>query len=192
MTEETLYYPEETNTYKAGDAIELGTWWNKPEVKAPLRWIVLDQDEQGILLVSENLIDTKPFHDKLVNAKWKRCSLRKWLNGEFYKEAFSREERKRILEIHQEAFQTKDHVILVTKDLFERYPKVFSVPSVPTAYAKSKGDPEEEPKTGYWWWVLGRNGSDAMAMPQSDPDTLYFYISTGQYYVRPVIRLRNE
>lgn len=48
---------------------------------------------QGVLAY----IDEMPFDEKNDNAYWKNCSLRYWLNKDFYENAFSDEEKQSIL-----------------------------------------------------------------------------------------------
>ena len=63
----------------------------------PIVWRVLSVNEDGTdaFLLSDSAIDCKPYHsifdDEVVT--WEKCTLRKWLNGEFYNTAFSAEER---------------------------------------------------------------------------------------------------
>lgn len=40
------------------------------------------------LLISQQILDYKPIHSEYVDVSWEECDLRKWLNHEFYREAF--------------------------------------------------------------------------------------------------------
>ena len=63
-------------------------------------WIVIKVEGYKALLLSEKILDEKPYHDKQVDViKWENCSLRKWLNNDFYNKAFSSSEKSRILEV---------------------------------------------------------------------------------------------
>ena len=41
-------------------------------------------------------MDCKQYHNQLVDITWENCDLRKWLNGEFLKNAFTATEQKKI------------------------------------------------------------------------------------------------
>lgn len=75
-------YPQET---KAEDGKYI------PE---PLCWRVLHVDEKKhrALLITEKLIDCRLYHDLRENVSWEQCSLRKWINGDFIRKAFTTEE----------------------------------------------------------------------------------------------------
>lgn len=66
--------------------------------KEPIEWIILSQNDSEILLLSKYALDCKPYNTEQTNVTWESCSLRKWLNEEFYKDAFSEEDKKRIIE----------------------------------------------------------------------------------------------
>ena len=85
-----------------GDEVEFGTYEqdnNLSNGKEPLKWIVLDIDgESGrALLISRYSIDVQPF-DQYGIPWWGDCSLRSWLNQDFYQNAFASDEQQYILE----------------------------------------------------------------------------------------------
>ena len=63
-----------------------------------IEWIVLDVEEHRALLLSRRVLDTMPFNESQKRVPWKGCTLRKWLNKEFYEKAFSAPERSLIAE----------------------------------------------------------------------------------------------
>jgi len=63
-----------------------------------IEWIVLDVEEHRALLLSRRVLDTVPFNETKKRVPWKSCTLRKWLNKEFYEKAFSTSERTLIAE----------------------------------------------------------------------------------------------
>ncbi len=70
---------------------------NGPE---PIEWIVLDKRDDGsLVLLSKCALDTKPYNDKYASVTWETCTLRKWLNKDFYGAAFSAEEQAKILPV---------------------------------------------------------------------------------------------
>ncbi len=62
-----------------------------------ISWKVLDVKDDKMLLISEKILEWKYFDDESEDVTWHNSSLRKWLNNEFYNEAFSEDEQKRIL-----------------------------------------------------------------------------------------------
>jgi len=66
---------------------------------APLVWRVLDCTEKGIVIITEKIIDCKPFNENGKSCLWDTCSLRLWLENEFMSNAFSADEKERIQRI---------------------------------------------------------------------------------------------
>lgn len=68
--------------------------------KEALEWRVLEKDEAGnkALLITSDCIACMPYHSEKEEITWNDSALRQWLNGFFLQEAFSDEERSRILE----------------------------------------------------------------------------------------------
>lgn len=83
----------------AGDIVKFGKYYqSSSKQKDAIEWIVLAQKEDTVLLLSKYILDAKPFNEELVDVTWETCSLRKWLNGDFLKEAFSESEIENILD----------------------------------------------------------------------------------------------
>ncbi|GHV39484.1 hypothetical protein FACS189490_03170 [Clostridia bacterium] len=47
-------------------------------------WRVLDIKDNADLLITENIIEQRPYHNAYKDITWAECSLREYLNGEFY------------------------------------------------------------------------------------------------------------
>ena len=64
-----------------------------------IEWIVIDKDEANnkILLLSSQIIDCKKYNETRDKVTWETCTLRKWLNNDFYNKAFSSEEKNKII-----------------------------------------------------------------------------------------------
>ena len=89
--------PVSSGRYSFGDTYELGKWPQESSEPEALHWKVLEEENGVVLLISNHIIACKPYHEKNENVTWETCSLRKWLNDEFYNTAFSDEEKKRIV-----------------------------------------------------------------------------------------------
>ena len=68
---------------------------NGPE---EIEWIVLDEKDGKSLLLSRYGLEAMPYHTKVMNITWAKCSLRTWLNKDFLESAFSEDEQDLILE----------------------------------------------------------------------------------------------
>ena len=72
---------------------------NYDDKKEAIEWLVLDydEDEGKALLLSRYVIDKKQFNTENVKTTWEECTLRTWLNEDFYSSAFNKSEQKLIL-----------------------------------------------------------------------------------------------
>ena len=61
-------------------------------------WRVLDIQGNVALLITEDIIEQRAYHDAYKDITWADCSLRKYLNGEFY-DKFSEADKSRIISV---------------------------------------------------------------------------------------------
>ena len=61
-------------------------------------WRVLDIQDNVALLITEDIIEQRAYHDAYKDITWADCSLRKYLNGEFY-DKFSEADKSRIMPV---------------------------------------------------------------------------------------------
>lgn len=61
-------------------------------------WRVLDIQDNVALLITEDIIEQRAYHDAYKDITWAGCSLRKYLNGEFY-DKFSEADKSRIMPV---------------------------------------------------------------------------------------------
>ena len=110
-----------------GDEITFGNYSGKD-----IEWIVLDENDSGVLLLSKNVIDTKPYNESDVEITWENCTLRGWINNDFYYAAFSPEEQSRIIETNvvnsdnadtraRGGSDTNDRVFILSMDEANKY-----------------------------------------------------------------------
>ena len=82
-----------------GDTVTFGRYEqdndtsNGPE---PIQWKVLDVQGDKALLLSQDVLVRLQYHPQESGATWKDCTLRQWLNDDFYHAAFSEEELERV------------------------------------------------------------------------------------------------
>lgn len=83
---------------KVGDVIEFGKDSNGNRIK----WVVFERDSLAIHLTSLDIIDYKPYISNSMNkdySKFSNSDLGLWLNGDFYNDSFSTNEKEIINEI---------------------------------------------------------------------------------------------
>ena len=86
-----------TEVKKYDGTVEFGRYFRYNDAsKEPITWKVLAKEGDKILLLSEYGLDCKPYNDERKETTWEKCTLRKWLNDEFIKIAFSEDELKKI------------------------------------------------------------------------------------------------
>lgn len=61
-------------------------------------WRVLDIQGNTALIITEYIIEQRPYHDAYKDITWADCSLRKYLNDEFY-ESFTAADQARIIPV---------------------------------------------------------------------------------------------
>jgi len=61
-------------------------------------WNILDIKNNAALIITEGIIEHRRYHDAYEEITWAECSLRKYLNGEFY-DRFSAVDQSRIIPV---------------------------------------------------------------------------------------------
>ena len=86
-------------------------------------WRVLDIQDNSALVITEDIIEQRAYHDKYIDIQWVDSELRAYLNGEFYNN-FTVADKSRIIPITnknpdnpwfgtQGGVDTKDYVFLL-------------------------------------------------------------------------------
>ncbi|GHU79955.1 hypothetical protein FACS1894191_3980 [Clostridia bacterium] len=94
-------------------------------------WHVLDKRDGRVLIITEKVIDKRPYHHEECEITWETCDMRKFLNEEFYF-SFGEADRSRIVEVVNEnpdnpwdgtngGDPTKDRIFLLSIDEVVRY-----------------------------------------------------------------------
>ena len=108
----------------------------------PIQWRVLEKNENEMLLLSEYILDSKAYHTDPYIVVWEDCSLREWLNGEFFDGAFSEEEKLYIAETTNKNPGNTDWQVPDAKDTVDKVflPCIAEVRDgfVPEKYVKAK------------------------------------------------------
>lgn len=162
--------------YKVGDTLFLGQYEqdNDPSAKEPIEWQVLEVDGDRALILSKLCLEVVIFYPERVPMYWGKSDLRKWMNGEFYEQAFSSEEKDSILlstiknanphGMKGAGQDTEDYVFLLSKEEVLNF--FLSMPervAYPTEYVKAKGC-TLSPEIGSCRWWTRSNGARKVDM----------------------------
>ena len=126
--------------------------------KEPIEWVVLEENENGKLVISRYILDCVPFNNKYEDVTWETSSLREWLNKDFLNEAFYEAEQTLIPKVHLKnsgvempgGNDTDDQVFCLSLEEASRYYKFEldkyaffgfckDLITLPTEYAKAHG-----------------------------------------------------
>lgn len=124
---ESEYLSEKVNSLAPNDTFTLGSYDNHE-----IEWIVMSKTNNGVLLLCKNSITNKAYNDEYKAVTWKNCTLRNWLNSDFYNGAFSEHEKKFIKKTfvqtniscfgYSNSVETsEDYVFILSKDEFDKY-----------------------------------------------------------------------
>ena len=113
-------------------------------------WRILDAQDGKMLLITEDIIEERPFNSELANVTWANCTLRMYLNGDFYKR-FNQVEKSRIMEVFN---ATPDNLIYGTDGGNDTTDKIFLL-SIEEASKYFKDDTDRvanyQGKSSSWW-----------------------------------------
>lgn len=190
---------------RAGDTVFFGTYEqdnNNSNGKEKIEWEILEKDKDKVFVISKKALDCKPFNTLDASVTWESCSLRSWLNADFYNSAFNEEEKSIIqfTNVVQESNpdfytaagkNTKDKIYLLSIDEINKYYSTDNAKTcVPTKYADSKGaNPSSE--NGCCWWWLRSPGYDshsaASVYYNGTVSAIGFYVYAEHSAIRPVM-----
>ena len=188
---------------KKGDIIKFG---NYPQdingSKSPIEWLALDVNENEALLVSRYGLDCKEYHNVSTDITWEDCDLRKWLNNDFIKSAFSEEEAKKIKvsELKNKdnpkygikgGNNTKDRIFCLSITEAEQYFRSDNERQCkPTVYARKQGLYVEN-DCCFWWLRSPGDGqfeaANVITIGVIDP--FGYDVNGGGNAVRPALRI---
>ena len=136
-----------------------------------IEWIVLEITEGKALLISKYALDAKPYYTKPTDVTWEKCTLRTWLNEDFYNAAFNADEKAQIATSNVSADKnpeyntstgnaTSDKVYLLSITEANQYFKTDADRiCAPTAYAIKNGAYTNDSyktadgRASCWWWL---------------------------------------
>ena len=152
-----------------GDYITFGTY----------TWRVLDIQEDRALIVSEHIIEQRVYHNINSTITWAECSLRDYLNSDFYNSSvFSNEDRSKIVQITN---VNEDNQWYGTPGGENTQDKIFllSIAEV-VQYFGDSGQLANPDSTPYWWAIIDQFNINRIAT-FNGVATWWWLRSPGEY-----------
>ncbi len=190
----------------AGDTCTFGRYEQDNDLSdgpEAISWRVLDKKVGKLLLLSEYALDAKPFHERDEMVTWETCSLRKWLNHDFYETAFAEEEQVMIPASlvtadtnpdydTDQGNDTRDKVFLLSvKGAGDYFQSEKDRICRPTDYAVNNGIFNNMTDGGPCWWWLRTAGENRYLVIDiwrgGGIDTVGDNVYLDLYGVRPAI-----
>ena len=159
---------------EVGDTVTFGTYEQDDNIsngKEDIEWLVLAKEENKIFVISDKALDCKLYDTSYTSVTWETCSLRAWLNNDFFNTAFDAAEKKMIMNTKVSADknpeydtdpgnETTDKLFLLSiSEVTEYFDDDESRKCVPTAYAKARGaytsnrNKTVSGEETCWWWL---------------------------------------
>ena len=197
------------------DTITFGSYWQEDtngdgvadqnDDKQPVKWQVLSVDGDDVFLLADKVLDCQPYNIECTSVTWETCSLRTWLNEEFYNAAFSDTEKAAIIET---TVTNADNPVYDTEGGTDTKDKVYQLSlsevSDPaygfhgemrygdearigkaTSYVEAKGDWQNKEKGIKWW--LRSPGEDDTYVADVDDDGYTNPHGEGGYFMNDVL-----
>ena len=182
----------------------------------PIEWVVLKREGNQLLLLSLYALDVQPYNTVKESVLWEECSLRSWLNNDFYYEAFDDSEQQIIewnmtqpsknkISGRTDFISVPDNVFILDVDEISELVPSSTVGTnyricVPTSYTESKlknYNPRlgqayySTDKAGCTWWTRtpGRYSVSQSTIDRNGVSDLYGYLveADREVAVRPAI-----
>ena len=175
---------------------------NGPE---PVSWMILDQKDGQILVLSEFALDCRQYHTKYNNQTfYETCALRTWLNESFFTNAFTEAEHFQIQKVvlsnkrkqgyaSKDGPDTEDLVFLLSFEEVETYlPTKKDRICTATPYALAQGVRTKKNAACPWWLrTSGRKQHHAACVTLDGGYYDYFDITCPTNGIRPAIWIQN-
>ena len=174
---------------------------NGPEA---IEWQVLTVEDGRALVISRYGLDAKRYNEKKARVTWETCTLRAWLNGEFYSSAFSEAEKEQIQEVRlknannptrgtEGGNDTTDRIFLLSFDEAKQYFADNEARKCrPTTYATNNGARVNKDYGGTTWWLRSPGSiviNAAGVTTSGSVESGGYFVNDGSGSVRPAFWL---
>lgn len=147
-----------------GDIVKLGKYEQGNGIE-DIEWQVLAVDGHNALLISKYVLEMRAYNKENVACTWETCTLRQWLNTDFYNNAFDKNEKESIVQrlVNDDidfSYKTTDNVFLLSIDEVQKYfPYAEKLQCKPTIYARDKKISLDKVTHSFCPWWLRSPGS---------------------------------
>ena len=195
-----------------GDVVAFGRYPQNTDSsdQDEIKWIVLSISDKYALLISEYVLDYRAFYGNEVCSApniWEESSLRKWLNGEFYENAFNKREQDRILPTDisgtnyekptipcdDDTMDNTDNVFLLNVEDYKKHSKtLISSECKLTPYARKLSGDIGNNMSWWQWWLrsAGENVGTAICVDSKGSIVTVGHLSKYLRGIRPAIFVR--
>lgn len=190
---------------QVGDYVLFGSYDqdnNAVNGKEAIEWRVLKVQDDKALLISKYALDCKPYNTSRKEVTWATCTLRTWLNKDFFNTAFSAKEREMIPAVTVSADKnpeystnsgnaTQDKVFLLSITEANKY---FASDSkrqcAPTEYAVTNGAYVNGDNGNCMWWLRSpgyRQDYADLVGSGGHNDAYGYFVNRDDYAIRPAL-----
>lgn len=197
----------QSSDFAVGSYVKFGRYpQNNGATPEPIEWQVIENDGKTALLLSKCGLECRKFHIKKVETCWRDCDLRKWLNEDFFSNAFTNDEQSKIV---KSTINTNGNLFFHTTGCGETLDKIFclSIDEArneryiqsddsrrcrPTAYALKHGVWKNAAGYCKYWLRSSGHRADIAANVSTNgavSDNGY-KVDCSTFAVRPALRIR--
>ena len=196
------------------DCVYFGNYWqndtngdgvaDQNDEKQPIKWRVLSVNGDDAFLLAEKNLDAQAYNKEYEGVTWETCTLRSWLNEEFFNNAFSGEEQEAVKEtlvVNEDnpfydgegGNDTLDKVYLlsIAEAINPSYGFPNSSSDAEARDARSTEYVESADGSSYTWWLRspGLGGNAAFVRDNGYILIMGYFVYRDDYTVRPVLHL---
>ncbi|WP_049962373.1 DUF6273 domain-containing protein [Oribacterium sp. FC2011] len=184
---------------KTGSIVQFGRYENGNGVE-PIKWRVLE-NTNSLFLLTEQAIDCRKYNEKNENVTWEKCTLREWLNKDFFNAAFNEEEQNyiktSIVPSHKDStfkadpgMETEDHVFLLSIAEVRQYlnNKMDRV-CKPSQLAVNHGVFVGFEACAWWLRSQGKWNNETAAISNYRGEIKYVVVDRDSLGVRPALKI---
>jgi len=138
-------------------------------------WRILDIKDNAALIITEYIIEQRVYHDAYKDITWADCSLRKYLNGEFY-DKFNMADKSRIIPVIN---KNPDNQWYGTKGGADTRDSIFilSIEEVVCQYFGDSSSKLHNPGKNqrYWFERKDKNNSKRIARLEANKEWIWWW-----------------